>query len=45
MVDKAVTLSDKPQKCHCTPKMMEPVEQVDPESYIGLAFKQLDKKK
>ena len=45
MVDKVITLSDKPQKHHCTPKMMEPVEQVDPESYIGLAFKQLDKKK
>ena len=45
MVDKAITLSDKLRKCHHTPKMMEPVEQVDPESYIGLVFKQLDKRK
>ena len=45
MVDKAITLSDKPRKHHHTLKTMEPVEQVDPESYIGLAFKQLDKKK
>jgi len=43
MVDKAITLSDKPQKHHRTPKAMEPVEQIDPESYIGLAFKHLDK--
>jgi len=43
MVDKAITLSDKPQKCHHTPKAMEPVEQINPESYIGLAFKHLNK--
>jgi len=43
MVDKAITLSDKPRKRHRTPKAMEPVEQIDPESYIGLAFKHLDK--
>ena len=42
MVDKAVTLSDKPWKCHRTPKTMEPIKQVDPESYIGLAFKLLE---
>ena len=45
MVDKAVTLSDKQQKRHRTPRAMEPVEQINPNSYIGLAFKRLDKKK
>jgi len=45
MVDKAVTLSDKQQRRHCTPRAMEPVEQIDPNSYIGLAFKCLDKGK
>jgi len=45
MVDKAVTLSDKQQKRHRTPRAMEPVEQIDPNSYIGLAFKHLNKKK
>ena len=45
MVDKAVTLSDKRQKCHRTLRAMEPVEQIDPNSYIGLAFKRLDKRK
>jgi len=45
MVNKAVTLSDKQQKHHRTPRAMEPVKQIDPNSYIGLAFKCLDKKK
>jgi len=45
MVDKAVTLSDKRQRRHRTPRAMEPVEQIDPNSYIGLAFKRLDKGK
>ena len=40
-----VTLSNKPQRQHHTPKAMEPVEQIDPNSYIGLAFKCLEKKR
>jgi len=45
MVERAVTLSDKPQRRHHTPKAMEPVEQIDPNSYIGLAFKHLERKR
>jgi len=45
MVERAVTLSDKPRRRHHTPKAMEPVEQIDPNSYIGLAFKRLERKR
>jgi len=45
MVERAVTLSNKPRWCHHTPKAMEPVEQIDPNSYIGLAFKRLERKR
>lgn len=41
VVDKAIAQKTKQYGWKGTPKAMEPVEQVDPKSYIGLAFKQL----
>ena len=41
IVDKAIAQDKSRHKRHKTPRAMEPVEQVDPKSYIGLAFKRL----
>jgi len=45
MVDKALAQDKTLHKRYRTPRAMEPVEQVDPKSYIGLAFERLGKDK
>jgi len=44
MVDKAIAQDKSHRERHKTPRVMEPVEQIDPRSYIGLAFKRLGSK-
>jgi len=41
MVDKTIAQNKTRHERHKTPRAMEPVEQIDPKSYIGLAFKRL----
>ena len=45
LVDKAVAQPTKRRERRTTPRAMEPVEQVNPKSYIGLALKRLAKGK
>ena len=45
MVDKTLAQDKTCHKRHRTPRAMEPVEQVDPKSYIGLALERLGKDK
>ena len=44
IVDKAITQDKSRHKQHKMPRVMEPVEQVNRKSYIGLAFKRLRRK-
>ncbi|KIM51718.1 hypothetical protein SCLCIDRAFT_1166396 [Scleroderma citrinum Foug A] len=44
IVDKAIAQDKSRHKWHKTPRAMEPVEQVNRKSYIGLAFKRLGRK-
>ena len=41
LVDKAIAQDTTRHKRYKTPQAMEPVEQIDPKSYIGLAFERL----
>ncbi|KIN93945.1 hypothetical protein M404DRAFT_35548 [Pisolithus tinctorius Marx 270] len=43
MVDKVVCQDHKRWEHQKTPRAMEPVKQINPKSYIGLAFKHLEK--
>ncbi|KIN98996.1 hypothetical protein M404DRAFT_30799 [Pisolithus tinctorius Marx 270] len=43
MVDKVVRQDHKRRERQKTPRAMEPVKQINPKSYIGLAFKRLEK--
>ena len=44
IVDKVIVQDKSCHKWHKTPRVMEPVEQVNRKSYIGLAFKRLRRK-
>jgi len=44
MIDKAIAQDKSCRERHKTPRAMEPIEQIDPRSYIGLVFKQLRSK-